>query len=237
MYQYIFRRQPFKKLSSSLKLIFTLQIYSVKKIILLLFCTGLIVSAKSQTVAQIKKILDTTQNPIGFVKYVLKKKYFIDTVTVVSTQQFMGKADSLAYHGKVGKTYGPFKKENILVKILFKAPNTFYHIKHILIDTSVFDKGFAESLAENIMWKIKNGTSSFADQASVYSADYESGARGGDLGWFIQGVMLSQLDKEMVKHKKGDLFTVWSPSGLHIVTIADNPKEDTGYALLLRVIL
>lgn len=237
MFVKFFRRQFFEKLSSSLKHIFALQIYSVKKLILLLFCTGLIVSAKSQTVAQIKKILDTTQNPIGFVKYVLKKKYFIDTVTVVSTQQFMGKADSLAYHGKVGKTYGPFKKENILVKILFKAPNTFYHIKHILIDTSVFDRSFAESLAENIMWKIKNGTSSFADQASVYSADYESGARGGDLGWFIQGVMLSQLDKEMVKHKKGDLFTVWSPSGLHIVTIADNPKEDTGYALLLRIIL
>jgi len=225
------------KMSSSLKLIFTFQIYSVKKLLLLLFCTGISVFAKSQTVAQIKKILDTTQNPIGFVKYVLKKKYFIDTVTVVSTQQFMGKSDSLAYHGKVGKTYGPFKKENILVKILVKAPNTFYHIKHILIDTSVFDKGFAESLAENIMWKIKNETSSFAEQARVYSADYESGAKGGDLGWFIQGVMLSQLDKEMVKHKKGDLFTVWSPSGLHIVTIADNPKEDTGYALLLRVIL
>jgi len=67
----------------------------------------------------------------------------------------MGKADSLAYHGKVGKTYGPFKKENILVKILVKAPNTFYHIKHILIDTSVFEKSFAESLASNIMWKIE----------------------------------------------------------------------------------
>jgi hypothetical protein len=49
--------------------------------------------------------------------------------------------------------------------------------------------------------------------------------------------MLPQLDKEMVKHKKGDLFKVWSTSGLHIVTVADNPKEDTGYALLLRVIL
>ena len=60
---------------------------------------------------------------------------------------------------------------------------------------------------------------------------------GGDLGWFIQGVMLPQLDKEMVKHKKGDMFKVWSSSGLHIVTVADNPKEDTGYALLLRVIL
>lgn len=198
---------------------------------------ALYTGAKGQNLAQIKKILDTTSNPVGFVKYVLKKKYFIDTVAVVSTQQFMGKADSLAYHGKVGKTYGPFKKENILVKVLVKAPNTFYHIKHILLDTAVFDKSFADNKADEIMAKISSGSSSFADQASIYSADYESGAKGGDLGWFVKGVMLPQLDKEMVKHKKGDLFKVWSPSGLHIVTVADNPKEDTGYALLLRVIL
>jgi parvulin-like peptidyl-prolyl isomerase len=209
----------------------------VKKIIFTFFLTGSLLAAKSQTLAQIKKILDTTQNPVGFVKYVLKKKYFIDTVTVVSTKQFMGKADSLAYHGKVGKTYGPFKRENILVKILVKAPNTFYHIKHILLDTAVFDKKFAEAKAEEIINKINYGSTTFAEQAGIFSADYESSTKGGDLGWFIKGVMLPQLDKEMVKHKKGDLFTVWSPSGLHIVTVADNPKEDTGYALLLRVIL
>jgi parvulin-like peptidyl-prolyl isomerase len=209
----------------------------VKKIIFLFLFTGLLSSAQSQTLAQIKKILDTTSNPIGFVKYVLKKKYFIDTITVVSTAQFLGKADSLAYHGKTGKVYGPFKKENILVKILMKAPNTFYHINHILIDTAVFDKGFAESLADTIIAKIKSGKTTFAAQATVYSADYESAVKGGDLGWFVKGVMLPQLDKEMVKHKKGDLFKVWSSSGLHIVSVADDPKEDTGYALLLRVIL
>lgn len=209
----------------------------MKKLILFFLFTGTLLAAQSQTLAEIKKVLDTTQNPIGFVKFVLKKKYFIDTVTVVSTQQFMGKADSLAYHGKTGKVYGPFKKENILVKILVKAPNTFYHIKHILLDTTVFDKPFAETKAEEIIGKIRSGASTFAAQASIYSADLESSAKGGDLGWFIQGVMLPQLDKEMVKHKKGDIFKVWSTSGLHIVTIADNPKEDTGYALLLRVIL
>lgn len=209
----------------------------MKKILCVLIFTGFICSAKSQTIAQIKSILDTTNNPVGFVKYVLKKKYFIDTVTVVSTQQFMGKADSLAYHGKVGKTYGPFKKENILVKILVKAPNTFYHIKHILLDTAVFDKNFAETKADEIINKINYGSTTFAEQASIFSADYESASKGGDLGWFVKGVMLPQLDKEMVKHKKGDMFKVWSPSGLHIVTVADNPKEDTGYALLLRVIL
>jgi hypothetical protein len=30
---------------------------------------------------------------------------------------------------------------------------------------------------------------------------------------------------------------VWTPAGLHIVTIRDNPKKDNGFALLLRVIL
>jgi PPIC-type PPIASE domain len=209
----------------------------VKKIFFLFLFSGFIFSVKSQSVAQIKKILDTTSNPIGYVKYVLKKKYFIDTITVVSTAQFLGKADSLAYHGKTGKTYGPFRKENILVKILMKAPNTFYHVNHILLDTSVFVPSFAESLADSIILKIRSGTSTFAAQASIYSGDFVSAAKGGDLGWFIKGVMLPQLDKELVKRKKGELFKVWSPAGLHIVSIVDNPKEDTGYALLLRVIL
>lgn len=207
-----------------------------KIIVLILFCVS-IFSAKSQSVAQIKKILDTTANPVGYVKYVLKKKFYIDTVAVYSTDQFLGKADSIAYKGKIGKVYGPFKKDNILVKVLSKAPNTFYHIKHILLDTSVFDKSFAESLADTIIKRISNGNSTFEAQAGIYSGDYQSASKGGDLGWFVKGVMLPQLDKEMVKHKKGDLFKVWSPSGLHIVSIADNPKEDTGFALLLRVVL
>ncbi len=209
----------------------------MKKLLFVFLFAGFIFSAKSQTLAEIKRILDTTSNPVGYVKFVLKKKYYIDTITVVSTAQFLGKADSLAYHGKIGKVYGPFKKENILVKILVKAPNTFYHIKHILLDTSVFVASFAGSMADSIIAKIKAGTTTFAKQAGIYSADYATASKGGDLGWFVKGVMLPQLDNELSKHKKGDLFKVWSESGLHIVSIADNPKEDTGFALMLRVIL
>lgn len=194
-------------------------------------------AGKSQTVAQIKKILDTTSNPIGFVKYVLKKKYFIDTVAVLSTNSFLGKADSLAYKGKTGKTYGPFKGENILVKILVKAPNTFYHVNHIVLDTSTFTPRYAEQLSTDIINKIVAGTATFASMASTYSSDYLSAKKGGDLGWFVRGVMLPQLDEALATHKKGELFTVWTAAGLHIVKIADLPKKDTGYALLLRVIL
>ena len=217
--------------------IFALQIFIVKRIFLASICIFLFLGSHGQSLAQIKKILDTTNNPLGYVKYVLKKKYYIDTINVVSTENFMGKADSLAYHGKVGKVYGPFKKENILVKILMKAPNTFYHVTHIVLDTAIYTPVFAEALADTLIAKIKDGRKTFADAASTYSADPGSSSKGGDLGWFVRGVMLPQLDKEMVKHKKGELFKVWTAAGLHIVSITDDPKKDTGYALLLRVIL
>lgn len=193
--------------------------------------------AKSQSLSQIKKELDTTSDPIGYVKYKLKKKYKIDTVTVMSTTSFSGLADSLAYKGKIGKVYGPFKGANYLIKILAKVPNTFYHVSHILLDTSTFSRKFADSLAGNIIKRINTASSTFESMARTYSADNATASKGGDLGWFIRGAMLPQLDEAIAAHKKGDLFKVWTPAGLHVVTIRDNPKKDIGFALLLRVFL
>lgn len=203
--------------------------------VLLLLC----LTGRAQTIplATAKKILDTTQNPVGFVKFVMKKKYYIDTIPVISTGSFLGIADSLAYHGKVGKVYGPFKKANILLKVLVKAPNTFYHVKHILLDTATYSVSFAEKLADSILLKIKNGTAGFASMASTYSDDNVTASQGGDLGWFVRGAMLPQLDEAVAKHKKGEIFKVWTRAGLHIVSIPDDPKTDVGYALMLRVIL
>lgn len=211
----------------------------MKKIFLFVAVLFIANSSFSQrfTVAEIKKILDTTSNPVGFVKFILKKKFYIDTIAVASTSNFMGKADSLAYKGKTGKTYGPFKGENILVKILLKAPNTFYHVQHILIDTALFQPKFADSLADIIIGKLKANTETFATLANKYSADYGTSARNGDLGWFVQGVLLPQLDAQLTRRKKGEVFKVWSSSGLHVIKIMDNPKKDVGFALMLRVIL
>ncbi len=209
----------------------------MKKLLLVLLCVVGYMAVKSQTVAVIKKELEATPDPIGYVKFKLKKKYRIDTVTVVSSTSFMGLADSIAYKGKLGKVYGPFKGNNILLKVLAKLPNTFYHVNHIVLDTGVFKPAFAESLADTIMMRINSGNSTFGDMAATYSSDYISSGRGGDLGWFVRGMMLPQLDKAITEHKKGELFKVWTPAGLHVVNIKDNPKKDDGFALLLRVIL
>ena len=198
---------------------------------------AIVFSVKSQSLAVIKKELEATPDPLGYVKYKMKKKFKIDTVTVVSSTSFMGLADSLAYNGKTGKVYGPFKGNNVLIKILAKVPNTFYHVSHIVLDTSIFKKQFADSLADKIINRIQSGNSTFPIMAGTYSSDGVSAAKGGDLGWFVRGVMLPQLDAAIATHKKGELFKVWTPAGLHIVTIKDNPKKDNGFVLLLRVLM
>ena len=206
-----------------------------------LFCfvAGTAVS-KAQTIAQIKTELAASKDPLGYVKFKIKKTYKVDTVSIVSTNSFVNFGNSLAYFGKVGGVYGPFTSKDgkkYLLEILGKASNTFYHVAHILLDTSTFQKKFVSDLADSIMDKIQSGRSSFEDMAVTYSSDNTSGSKGGDLGWFCRGVMLPQLDVAIQTHKKGHVFKVWTTMGLHIVTVKDNPKKDTGYALMLRVLL
>jgi parvulin-like peptidyl-prolyl isomerase len=195
---------------------------------------------KGQSIEQIKKELSASNDPLGYVKFKLKKTYKVDTVTIVSTSSFVSFGDSLAYFGKVGNVYGPFKAKNgkqYLLEILGKSSNTFYHVAHILLDTATFQKKFVNALADTIIQKIRSGRRTFEEMASTYSSDNTSGSKGGDLGWFCRGVMLPQLDAAIQSHKKGDVFKVWTSMGLHIVTVKDNPNKDTGYALMLRVLL
>ena len=209
----------------------------MKQVLTIILFLVLAPIVKSQSLAQIKKELDTTKDPIGYVKYKLKKRFKIDTVTVISTTSFLGIADSLAYKGKIGKVYGPFQGGKYLLKVLAKVPNTFYHVRHILIDTAIFSRKFADSLANNMIQKIKTDSSTFQSMARTYSNDNVSANKGGDLGWFIRGAMLPQLDAAIAAHKKGEIFKVWTAAGLHVVTINDTPKKDNGFALLLRVFL
>lgn len=202
-----------------------------------LLVLGSINASFGQSIAQIKKELAATPDPMGYVKNKLKKKYVIDTVTVFSSASFIGVADSIAFKGKLNQVYGPFNNNKILYKVLAKVPNTFYQVSHILIDTPSFSIAFAEKLAADIITKIKSKESSFSDMARAYSNDNLSAGQGGDLGWFIRGAMLPQLDEAVASHKPGEIYTVWTAAGLHVVTSKSAPKKMDGFALLLRVIL
>ena len=59
----------------------------------------------------------------------------------------------------------------------------------------------------------------------------------GDLGWLAVGSMLPEIEKEMKKRKKGEVFKVWTKSGLHILQKTQDSKQDVAAALIMRILL
>jgi hypothetical protein len=192
--------------------------------------------AQKKTVAQMKAGLQQAQNPLAYARDSLKKRYKLDTIVITRLRNYNGIADSLAYHGQVRKVYGPYEKGKVLVQVLGKVPNTFNRISQIYLDTAVFSRKFADSLADNIIQRIKSGSASFEQMAQTYSMGGE-GTTKGDLGWVAQGVLIPQVDKAIGQHKKGEIFKVWTAAGLHIIKKTENPKQDHGFALMMRVFL
>jgi parvulin-like peptidyl-prolyl isomerase len=202
-------------------------------VLVVLASTG---SAQKKTVAQIKKEIQSSQNPVAYVRDTLKKKYRFDTVIVTRINNFHGIADSLAYYGQVRKVYGPYDKGKILVQVLGKLPNTFYRVGQIYIDTAIFKRQFADSMANSIIKRISAGSTTFEQMAQTYSMGGEDVLKG-DIGWVAQGVLIPEIESEIKKHKKGEIFKVWTRAGVHIIRKTENPKQDTGFALMMRVFL
>jgi hypothetical protein len=202
-------------------------------ILLMFTCFG-----QKKTIAEMKSELEKTPNAPLFAKQVLKKKFKIDTIIVSRIGAYHSLADSLAYTGKTGKVYGPFGEQGskFLVQVLAKSPNLFYKVSQIFIDTSLFSRKTIDSLGNMIVTKIQNGSTTFEQMALTYSTGGES-LTAGDIGWVARGVLMPEIEKEIVKHKKGEVFKIWSTNGLHILKRTAEPKQDTGFALLMRVFL
>ncbi|MDX1937607.1 MAG: peptidylprolyl isomerase [Flavihumibacter sp.] len=212
-----------------------MQFFRYHFMVLLLLGATANTEAQKLTIPQMKTGLETAVNPMAYTREVLKKKYKLDTVAIMNATYFMSIADSLAYKGKLRKVYGPYDKK-YLVQVLGRVPNTFNRISQIFIDTAVFTRRIADSLSASIINRINKGEASFEDMAQAYSMGGE-GLTKGDLGWVARGALQPNIEAELAKRKKGEIFRVWSNTGLHILKKTADTKQDTGFALMLRVIL
>jgi parvulin-like peptidyl-prolyl isomerase len=204
----------------------------------LLIVWSLSLSAQKMSIVQMKTELEKSPNSPLYAKDVLKKKFRMDTITISRIGLYISIADSLAYAGKLKKVFGPYgpKSNRFLVQVLAKAPNTYYRISQIFIDTSIFKYKVADSLGYKITEKLKKGSDSFEQLAQTYSMGGESLTKG-DLGWVAKGVLMPQIEREITKRKKGEVFKIWTKNGLHIIKKTEEPKQDTGFAILMRIFL
>lgn len=211
-----------------------MRIMSVKRLLILLIFLVPVLDIAAQNWAQIKKDIEASKNSPLYVKDILKKPFSIDTVAIARLSEFESFKDSIAFHGELGKVYGPFGREQYLVQVLAENPNQFNRVGQIFIDTAIIYYPRADSLANFIIRQIAIGNRSFEDMASTYSMGGE-GATQGDLGWIAAGYTLPQLDKALLEKEKGDLFKMWTRRGVHIIRKSDHTQTFRGYALLLMI--
>lgn len=126
----------------------------------------------------------------------------------------------------IGTVVGPYK-ENDAYKIArivnFKNIPDSVKASHILINPEKIGLEAANNLADSLVKVIKNG-GSFVDLAKEYSTD-GSAQKGGDLGWFKQGTMVKPFNDSCFYGNKGDLLTVQTQFGVHVIKINEQSKK------------
>ena len=71
---------------------------------------------------------------------------------------------------------------------------------------------------EEFKSQIKKGFD-FGDLAQLYSEDKSTAIKGGDLGWFQEGVMVDSFNEACFTSKKGELKIVESQFGVHLIEV------------------
>jgi len=113
----------------------------------------------------------------------------------------------------------------------FQVPNRV-HAQHILLMTvgGKTDAEVAEikKKAEDILAQAKKKGANFDDLAKKYSEDPGSKAKGGDLGWLVQGQTVPEFEKAAFSLNKGEISDlIKTQYGFHIIKVLDKETAHT----------
>ena len=145
-------------------------------------------------------------------------------------------ADSL-FDKTVGEVYGPYKDNGFykLSKITeVKQMPDSVKASHILIpyigsgtaDATVTDtEEQAKKIADSVLAVVRNDKSKFAELARELSSDKVSGAKGGDLDWFVYTTMIPEFRDFSFDNQIGDMGVVKSQFGFHVIRIDDQKNR------------
>ena len=133
------------------------------------------------------------------------------------------KIDSVMLNASPGFVYGPFLSNGSykVAKLVAEevGPDSV-KARHILLPVTTSLPN-AQKTADSIKQLIQTGKATFADMAQKFSVDKGSAVKGGELGTFARGAMVPQFEDAVFNGRKGDIKTVVSQYGVHIIEIED----------------
>lgn len=135
---------------------------------------------------------------------------------------------------KEGEVYGPFNQngKSVLYKASALTTDSVYRAKasHILVASSETDtdeaKAEAKKKAQDILKRAQAGED-FAKLATDNSDDPGSASRGGDLGYFAEGRMVSEFNDAVFSRSEAGLVgrLIETQYGYHIIKVTE-PKDN-----------
>ena len=146
-----------------------------------------------------------------------------------------------AANASIGESFGPYKEQSLYVvtKILDKKPSDSTLSRHILISykgnqaagTATRTKEAAMKLADSIDAVVKADPSKFTEFLK-YSADPNSAAQGGSVGWTTPATPFVKPYLDFLANNgKGATGVVESPYGYHVINIEDKKSGAMTYKL------
>jgi peptidyl-prolyl cis-trans isomerase D len=182
-----------------------------------------------QWINKTKEEFVTAADPVQFINLTADSRY-VGFFTPLS-----GVAENLKDYVKkedLTNIFGPYIEDGSykLSKLLAVAdrPDSV-HARHILISpnqTRTMD--VVKRQADSLVKLVKSGIS-FEAIAMANSDDQGSAQIGGDLGWFQEGKMVVPFSNACFSGKKGDIKTVETTFGIHIIEILAQSKNTRKY--------
>jgi len=130
--------------------------------------------------------------------------------------------ETLMFAEQPGFVYGPYVENNSFniskLNSIKMLPDSV-QARHILFKTEGKDSLVVKATADSIYNLIKGGAK-FEEFAHL-SEDPGSAIKGGDLGWFKQGMMVPEFNDFCFNNHKGDLGVVKTTFGYHIIEITN----------------
>ena len=132
------------------------------------------------------------------------------------------------FNAKKGAVVGPYLASEGTYRIAKLAEVEYrpdsVEARHILIKpTQTMTLDSVSQKINDLKASIEGGMD-FAILAKQHSEDQGSAIKGGDLGWFSEGVMVEEFNEACFTSKKGDLSIVTSQFGVHLIEVTKISK-------------
>ena len=134
--------------------------------------------------------------------------------------------DSVIMNAAPGFVYGPMSMGNTIkiykVTGIKMVPDSV-KARHILVKINNGNTAAAKAKADSLKALLK--TKKFDELAKANSEDPGSAIKGGDLGWFREGMMVKPFNDACFNGKVGDIVIVESQFGMHLIEVTGRGVE------------